>query len=83
MSELRWHPLLQQWVITATHRQERTFFPPDDYCPLCPTKEGGFPTEVPADDYEIVAFENKFPSLQAQRSRAGRGGDGTLQGPPG
>ena len=64
MSELRWHPLLEQWVITATHRQERTFFPPDDYCPLCPTKEGGFPTEVPAADYDLVAFENKFPSLQ-------------------
>lgn len=64
MSELRWHPLLQQWVITATHRQERTFFPPDGYCPLCPTKNGGFPTEVPAEDYELVTFENKFPSLQ-------------------
>ena len=64
MSELRWHPLLQQWVITATHRQERTFFPADDYCPLCPTKNGGFPTEVPAEDYELVTFENKFPSLQ-------------------
>lgn len=64
MSELRWHPLLEQWVITATHRQERTFFPPDDYCPLCPTKEGRSPTEVPAADYELVAFENKFPSLE-------------------
>lgn len=64
MSELRWNPLLGQWVITATHRQERTFFPPDDYCPLCPTKEGGFPTEVPVEDYEIVSFENKFPSLR-------------------
>lgn len=63
MSELRWHPLLQEWVITATHRQERTFFPPDDYCPLCATKPGGFPTEVPEPTYEIVVFENKFPSL--------------------
>jgi UDPglucose--hexose-1-phosphate uridylyltransferase len=64
LSELRWHPLLEQWVITATHRQERTFFPPDGYCPLCPTQEGGFPTEVPSSDYELVVFENKFPSLQ-------------------
>jgi UDPglucose--hexose-1-phosphate uridylyltransferase len=64
MSELRWHPLLSQWVITATHRQDRTFLPPDDYCPLCPTKPGGFPTEVPAETYDIVVFENKFPSLQ-------------------
>ena len=64
MSELRWHPILEEWVITATHRQDRTFLPPDDYCPLCPTKPGAFPTEIPAEDYEIVAFENKFPSLQ-------------------
>src|SRR5205807_4233301 len=64
MSELRWNPLLGEWVITATHRQDRTFLPPADYCPLCPTKPGGFPTEVPLPSYDIVVFENKFPSLQ-------------------
>jgi UDPglucose--hexose-1-phosphate uridylyltransferase len=64
MSELRWHPMLGQWVITATHRQDRTFFPPKDYCPLCPTQPGAFPTEIPAPEYDIAVFENKFPSLQ-------------------
>lgn len=64
MSELRWHPILEEWVITATHRQDRTFFPPPDYNPLAPTKPGGFPTEIPAPDYDIVVFQNKFPSLQ-------------------
>src|ERR1041385_4494446 len=64
MSELRFHPFLDQWVITATHRQDRTFLPPDDYCPLCPTKPGGFPTEIPMTSYDIVVFENKFPSLR-------------------
>lgn len=64
MSEMRWHPLLNEWVITATHRQERTFLPPPGYCPLCPTVDGGFPTEVPRLNYEFVVFENKFPSLQ-------------------
>ncbi|MFQ3667265.1 MAG: galactose-1-phosphate uridylyltransferase [Fimbriimonadaceae bacterium] len=63
MSELRYHPFLDTWVITATHRQDRTFLPPDDYCPLCPTAPGGFPTEVPFPEYDIVVFENKFPSL--------------------
>jgi UDPglucose--hexose-1-phosphate uridylyltransferase len=63
MSELRWHPLLGEWVDTATHRQDRTFLPPPDFCPLCPTKPGGFPTEIPEPDYDIVAFENRFPSL--------------------
>lgn len=64
MSELRWNPVLEEWVITATHRQERTFFPPSEYCPLCPTKPGAFPTEVPAEDYDLVVFENRFPSLR-------------------
>ncbi len=64
MSELRWHPLLGEWVATATHRQERTFLPPADFCPLCPTKPGGFPTEIPAATYDIVVFENRFPSLR-------------------
>ena len=64
MSELRWNPLLAEWVATATHRQERTFLPPTDFCPLCPTKKGGFPTEVPEGTYDIVVFENQFPSLR-------------------
>jgi len=64
VSELRWNPLLGEWVATATQRQGRTFLPPDDYCPLCPTKPGGFPTEVTESDYDIVVFENRFPSLK-------------------
>lgn len=66
MSELRWNPLLGEWVATATQRQERTFLPPADFCPLCPTKLGGFPTEVPENDYDIVVFENRFPSLKSK-----------------
>lgn len=64
MSELRWNPLLGEWVVTATHRQERTFFPPPEYCPLCPTRPDAFPTEIPAPTYDIVVFENKFPSFR-------------------
>lgn len=63
MSELRYHPFLDTWVMTATHRQDRTFLPPTDFCPLCPTRAGGFPTEIPAEDFDIVVFENRFPSL--------------------
>jgi UDPglucose--hexose-1-phosphate uridylyltransferase len=64
MSELRWHPLLGQWVITATERQDRTFLPPKDFCPLCPTQPGAFPSEISEADYEIAVFENKFPSMR-------------------
>ena len=63
VSELRWNPVLGEWIVTATHRQDRTYHPPADFCPLCPTRPGAHPTEVPAEDYEIVVFENKFPSF--------------------
>lgn len=64
MSELRWNPFLREWVITATHRQDRTFLPPRDYCPLCPTKPGAPPTEIDRSDFDIAVFENRFPSLR-------------------
>ncbi|MGH3377142.1 MAG: galactose-1-phosphate uridylyltransferase [Actinoallomurus sp.] len=60
-SELRRDRLLGEWVTIAAHRQDRTFMPPSDQCPLCPSTPGR-PTEVPASDYEVVVFENRFPS---------------------
>lgn len=64
MSERRWNPLLGEWVITATHRQDRTFLPPAEFCPLCPTRPGGAPTEIGRADFEIAVFDNRFPSLR-------------------
>lgn len=66
MSELRWNPVLREWLVTATHRQDRTFLPPAGFCPLCPTKPGGFPTEIEREYFEFVVFDNKFPSLSQQ-----------------
>jgi UDPglucose--hexose-1-phosphate uridylyltransferase len=63
MSERRWNPVLGEWVITATHRQDRTFLPPRDYCPLCPTRPGGIATEIDRPTFDVVVFDNKFPSL--------------------
>lgn len=53
----------REWVVTATHRMDRTFLPPRDYCPLCPTTPGGFETEIDRADFEIAVFENRFPSF--------------------
>lgn len=61
-TELRRDPLLDQWVVVAGHRQARTFLPPTSECPLCPTR-GEQRTEIPESDYEVVVFENRFPSL--------------------
>jgi UDPglucose--hexose-1-phosphate uridylyltransferase len=61
-SELRYDPLVDEWVAIAAHRQTRTFLPPSDECPLCPsTPERS--TEIPASDYDVVVFENRFPSF--------------------
>ena len=58
--------MVGEWTITATHRQDRTFLPPRDFCPLCPTRPGGPPTEIPRGDFEIAVFDNLFPSLEPQ-----------------
>jgi UDPglucose--hexose-1-phosphate uridylyltransferase len=69
-SEIRYDALLDQWVIIASHRQGRTYLPPTDQCPLCPSKPGRA-TEIPADDYDVAVFENRFPSLVAGTPDAG------------
>ncbi|MBV9022768.1 MAG: galactose-1-phosphate uridylyltransferase [Streptomycetaceae bacterium] len=61
-SEIRYDPLLDEWVAVASHRQGRTYHPPTDQCPLCPSR-GGHYSEIPAEDYDVVVFENRFPSL--------------------
>ncbi|HET9927520.1 MAG TPA: hypothetical protein VFQ09_01825, partial [Rubrobacter sp.] len=83
MNQLRWDPTLREWVAYATHRQDRTFLPPAEYCPLCPTKPGGFPTEVPREHYDIVVFENRFPSFAPNASDPDEGGSDLTPTAPG
>ena len=61
-SEVRRDPLTNEWVGIAAHRQTRTYKPPADLCPLCPSAPGR-PTEVPESSYDVVVFENRFPSF--------------------
>lgn len=63
MSELRWNPHLGEWIITSDVRMERTYHPPADFCPLCPTRPGKRETEIPEPGFDIVVFENRFPSF--------------------
>jgi UDPglucose--hexose-1-phosphate uridylyltransferase len=62
--EVRRDPLLDEPVVVASHRQERTFLPTADDCPLCPSAPDR-PTEIPEYDYEVAVFENRFPSFTA------------------
>ena len=56
MAELRWHPLIKDWVIIASHRQDRPQMP-KDWCPFCPGSG-----RVP-DSYTVLKYDNDFPAL--------------------
>jgi UDPglucose--hexose-1-phosphate uridylyltransferase len=62
---LRWHPLRGEWITYAAYRQDRTFLPPPEYSPLAVTRDPTMPTELPAGDWEVAVFDNRFPSLAA------------------
>ncbi|MEU1853584.1 galactose-1-phosphate uridylyltransferase [Streptomyces sp. NPDC019990] len=67
-SEIRRDPLLGDSVAIASHRQGRTYHPPADECPLCPSA-GDRLSEVPDSSYDVVVFENRFPSLAGDSGR--------------
>jgi UDPglucose--hexose-1-phosphate uridylyltransferase len=65
VSELRFNELRGEQVVYAIDRQERTFLPSREHCPLDPTRPGGPPTEIPFAAFQIAVFDNRFPSFQA------------------
>ncbi len=76
MTERRWDPTTGEWRTFATHRQTRTFLPVREQCPLCPTREGGMPTEIPRPSYQFAVFDNRFPSLSAHPPQPSVEGNG-------
>jgi len=56
MAELRYNPILRDWVMVASHRQKRPNMP-KDFCPFCPGSG-----KVP-DDYDVYCYDNDFPAL--------------------
>ncbi|MFF4886091.1 galactose-1-phosphate uridylyltransferase [Streptomyces nigra] len=67
-SEIRHDDLLGDAVAIASHRQGRTYHPPADECPLCPSRDGRL-SEIPDSSYDVVVFENRFPSLAGDSGR--------------
>lgn len=55
MAELRWNPMIDDWTMVASNRQNRPQMP-KDYCPFCP-KFGKVP------EYDVYAYDNDFPAL--------------------
>lgn len=64
MSELRWDPILGEWVVTATHRMDRPQMP-RDWCPFCPGSG-----QVP-DQYDVHLYPNDFPSFASPAPEPG------------
>lgn len=56
MAELRWNPLLKDWVIIAPKRQGRPVISKEQ-CPFC-VSSGKVPK-----DYDVYSFENDFPAM--------------------
>lgn len=61
---LRWHPLRGEWIAYAAHRQDRTLLPPASENPLAPTSDPARPAELPAGDYDVAVFTNRFSTLE-------------------
>jgi galactose-1-phosphate uridylyltransferase (family 1) len=77
-AEMRYDPLTGEWVALASYRNDRTLMPPPDQDPLAPTVPGGFPTEIAEASYDVVVFENRFPSFSPRAS----GPAGLVDGDP-
>lgn len=60
MAELRWNPLIKDWVMIASHRQNRPQMP-KDWCPFCPGSG-----KVP-DHFTVYEYDNDFPALSQNR----------------
>lgn len=56
MAELRYNPLTNDWVMIASHRQNRPQMP-KDWCPFCPGSG-----KVP-DEFDVYEYDNDFPAL--------------------
>lgn len=56
MAELRYNPLIKDWVMIASHRQNRPQMP-KDWCPFCPGSG-----KVP-DHFTVLEYDNDFPAL--------------------
>jgi len=62
---LRFNELRGEQVDYAIHRQERTFLPARDHCPLDATLPGREPTEIPVPAFQIAVFDNRFPAFES------------------
>ncbi len=66
MGELRWNPILQDWVIMAAHRTKRPLLPKTEDCPFCPGSSEVAPF---GENWKAIHLPNKFPALMLDPPR--------------
>ena len=71
-SQVRYDALLGEWVGIAGHRQTRTYHPPANQCPLCPSTPGNA-SEIPSAELRRGGFREPVPVLRRHRGTAGGG----------
>ena len=69
MAELRWNPMISDWVMINSNRQKRPVMP-ENYCPFCPASESD-KLENPEkyefhkiwEHYDVMKYDNDYPAL--------------------
>ena len=59
MAELRYNPIVRDWLMVASHRQNRPQMP-ENWCPFC-VGSG----RVPDEGYDVLRYSNDFPALSS------------------
>ena len=75
-STMRFDVLTGEWVTIAAHRKDRTYMPPADHCPLCPTPPGREPSEIPAPTTTSSCSRTASPRSPSRRRSVAREVDG-------
>jgi len=60
MAELRYNPLTRDWLMIASHRQDRPQMP-KDWCPFC-VGSG----RTPDEGYDVLRYSNDYPALSTE-----------------
>ncbi|MCD6488743.1 MAG: galactose-1-phosphate uridylyltransferase [Desulfurococcales archaeon] len=65
--EIRWNPLIRQWIIVAGHRKKRPWRPGErkgekPFCPFCP----GAPETKDLGAWDVIVLPNRYPALSPE-----------------
>ena len=71
MSELRWNPMIGDWVMINSSRQSRPVMP-EGYCPFCPG------SDKIKGRYDVLKYDNDYPALSQNPPKPDAAGSGKI-----